>query len=108
MLHLPSETANSASSCSSMRFRGQRLRGATSSAAGGGPGTWDSVTPIWFNGASDVVWPNTAAPNGDEAIFGGATSGAVTLGEPINANIVTFNTDGYSVSGNTLTLSGTT
>ncbi len=80
---------------------------------GGGPGTWDNVTANWFDGAADVLWPNTAV-NADEAVFGGvAGTGLVTLGAPIFANRLTFNTNGYNVGDggvftNTLTLSGAT
>src|SRR4051812_10193271 len=43
----------------------------TGTATGGGTGTWDAVNNLWFDGTSDVIWPNTS-PNGDTALFGGA------------------------------------
>jgi autotransporter-associated beta strand protein len=99
------------------------LRGATASAAnfnwdpaphqnstaGSGTGTWDASTGNWFNGTSDVAWPNTS-PNGDTAIFSNATTAAtVTLSGTINANVVTFNSVNYTLTGGTaLALNGTT
>ncbi|MEQ1750931.1 MAG: hypothetical protein ABL974_15995, partial [Prosthecobacter sp.] len=68
--------------------------------AGGGTGTWDDLTTNnWFNGAN-VQWNNT---NFDTAVFGGA-AGTVTLGMPITAGGLTFNTNGYLLTGSTLTL----
>jgi autotransporter-associated beta strand protein len=65
---------------------------------GGGPGTWDTTTPNWFTGAATVPWTQNSS-----AIFGG-TAGTVTLGVPITAQNLTFATDGYTITGNTLTL----
>ena len=78
-------------------------------AGSGGTGTWDTVSPYW-NAAADGVagpfytWDNTAI---DSAIFAG-TPGIVTLGGPITANALTFNTAGYTLTGGTLTLAGAT
>ncbi len=72
---------------------------------GGGPtGVWDTTTTNWLNGATSVLWPNTAA---DSAIFGGAGGVSVTLQTGgITAKDLTFATDGYSFTGGTLTLGG--
>jgi fibronectin-binding autotransporter adhesin len=43
---------------------------------GGGTGTWNTTTPLWFNGATFQTWSNAAL---DNAVFGG-TAGTVTLG----------------------------
>src|SRR5262245_2166438 len=70
---------------------------------GGGTGTWNtSPPPHWFNGASFQTWSNAAL---DNAIFGG-TAGTVTLSVAITAHNLTFNTSGYTVTGNTMTLGG--
>ena len=69
---------------------------------GGGTGTWNTTTPLWFNGAIFQTWNNAAL---DNAVFGG-TAGTVTLGVAITAHNLTFNTSGYTVTGNTLTLGG--
>jgi fibronectin-binding autotransporter adhesin len=70
---------------------------------GGGTGTWNTSAPaLWFNGATFQTWNNAAL---DNAVFGG-TAGTVTLGVAITAHNLTFNTSGYTVTGNTLTLGG--
>ncbi|MEO6788089.1 MAG: autotransporter-associated beta strand repeat-containing protein, partial [Chthoniobacteraceae bacterium] len=75
----------------------------SSGTSGGGAGTWDLTTmnPWWDPiGAADVAWSNAGF---DIAIFGG-TAGTVTLGVPITAGGLTFNTSGYTITGSTLTL----
>jgi autotransporter-associated beta strand protein len=64
----------------------------------GGAGTWDTSSPNWFNGTSDVAWTN-----GNTAVFDG-TAGNVTVGSGISAAGLTFNIDGYALAGNTLSL----
>jgi autotransporter-associated beta strand protein len=68
----------------------------------GGSGNWNSIDPIWSDGASDVAWGNAGA---DTAVFGGAT-GAVTLDEAINALGLRFTTPDYvlDLGGLTMTL----
>ncbi len=70
----------------------------------GGTGTWNTSTANWFNGSADQTWNNTFSP---VAVFAG-TAGTVTLGTGITASALTFNTTGYTVTGNTLTLAGGT
>ena len=70
----------------------------------GGSGTWNTSTNTWTNGACCVKWSNVVFPPHD-AVFGG-TVGTVTLGSGITAHNITFNTDGYTLAGNTITLSG--
>src|SRR5262249_24322655 len=67
----------------------------------GGSGNWDTSNAFWFNGTTDVIWNNA---NNDAAIFAG-TPGAVTLTTGISARAVGFNTGGYTIQSNTLTLS---
>ncbi|MBA4015748.1 MAG: hypothetical protein C0483_01025 [Pirellula sp.] len=65
-----------------------------------GPFTWDLSTPNWWDGvAVDAAWINGT----DTAVFTG-TSGTVTLGAPISAGRLIFNSSGYSLAGGTLTL----
>jgi fibronectin-binding autotransporter adhesin len=79
--------------------------GSTPATPSGGTGTWDIVSPIWSLAGADVVWGNDGTHN---ATFGG-TAGTVTIGGTvINANALTFNTTGYTVTGGTLNFSGTT
>ena len=72
-----------------------------------GAGTWDTSTANWSltsGGTYDQLWVS-----GDNAIFEG-TPGTVTLGEAITATDITFAsaTSGYTISGNTLDLTGGT
>ncbi len=68
---------------------------------GAGTGKWNATDLNW-SGAS--TW-NNATP--DTATFGATGVGTVTLTTGIMAGGLTFNTAGYTVAGNTLTLSGT-
>ena len=68
----------------------------------GGSGTWNTSSALWFNGSSFQNWSNATL---DDAAFGG-TAGTVTLGVPITAHSLTFDTSGYTVTGSTLTLAG--
>ena len=67
----------------------------------------------WDNGASNFIWSTSAANwtgsawdnvNLKSAIFGATGAGTVTLGEPISAKDLTFNTPGYTITGDTLSL----
>lgn len=76
----------------------------------GGAGTWNASTANWWDGAANVAWPNAT----DTAIFGGTAGGLVVIdtGSGISAGGLTFNTNGYIISGNVpadvLTLAGAT
>lgn len=68
-----------------------------------GGGTWNTANANWWNGTADVAW---GAAN--VAIFGSGTDGtyAVTLGNAITAQALTFNNSGYTLSSaSALTLS---
>ena len=67
----------------------------------GGSGNWDDAGK-WFDGVSaDVSWSSPA-----DAVFTGA-AGTVTLNSPQSANSLTFKTNGYTLTGSTLTLGPT-
>ena len=72
----------------------------------GGTSAWDLSNGNWTidGGANNIGWVNA---NNDTAVFGD-TAGTVTLGVPITAGGLTFNTTGYTVTGSTLTLGGAT
>jgi autotransporter-associated beta strand protein len=71
------------------------------SASAGGAGTWDTTTLNWDAGAvPHVAWDNAA---NDTAIFGG-TAGAVTVATPITVGGVTITTNGYTFSGQTISI----
>ena len=79
----------------------------TTADADGGSGTWDTSSTNWDDaetGGFDATWDNS---NPDTAFFGGA-AGTVTLNTVITANGLVFNTAGYLITGNTLTLGGAT
>jgi fibronectin-binding autotransporter adhesin len=69
----------------------------TTGAGLGGAGIWGSASN-WFEGVGDVPW--TA---GSDAVFHG-TAGVVTLASPQSANSLTFKSNGYTLTGSTLTL----
>jgi autotransporter-associated beta strand protein len=101
------------------------LTAATSQAASydwnpvGGPGgTWDlTLNANWYDSGTlaNILWPNLATST---AVFGGGvtngpwlTGGAVAVDTGgVTVNAMTFNLNGYSLTGNTstITLSGTT
>lgn len=76
----------------------------TSGGGTGGSGTWNTSSLLWDNAGSMQAWSNAA---GDSALFGG-TAGTVTLGEAISASGLRFTTTGYTITADTLTLSGST
>ncbi|WP_261527630.1 autotransporter outer membrane beta-barrel domain-containing protein [Burkholderia multivorans] len=68
----------------------------------GGAGTWDNSTANWFNGSAATPW---AA--GSSAAFGG-TAGTVTVNGTVALGGATFGTTGYTITGGTLSLTGST
>lgn len=75
----------------------------------GGTGTWNTTSAFWSPNNDGVSGPYSAWNNAalDDAFFGG-TAGTVTLGGAITAHNLTFQTNGYSLTGGSLTLGGTT
>jgi fibronectin-binding autotransporter adhesin len=70
----------------------------TSTGAGlGGAGTWGSAAN-WFDGAGEVAWVS-----GGDAVFTG-TAGTVTLASPQSAASLSFKSNGYTLTGSTLTI----
>jgi autotransporter-associated beta strand protein len=72
----------------------------------GGTGTWDITKAQWTTDITGrtghVPWNNDHA---DRVVFAG-TAGTVTLGTGISVNGLKFETGGYALTGNTLTLAG--
>lgn len=77
-----------------------------SDAGTGGAGTWgNTLSQFWLPFTTpDQAWSNTTNAN-DTVTFAG-TAGTVTLANPISAGALVFNTTGYTMTGSTLTLSG--
>lgn len=74
---------------------------------GSGAG-WTSSNANFWNGSTNIAWPNTDA---DEAIFGAGSgvAGITTVGT-VTANKITFSPAGsgsYTLSGGNITLAGT-
>jgi autotransporter-associated beta strand protein len=55
------------------------------------------------DGTTNIPWVN-----GNDAAFTGTAAGTINLGSGITANSATFSANGYTIAGNTLTLSSTT
>jgi autotransporter-associated beta strand protein len=71
----------------------------------GGSGTWDiATTANWNDGGMSSKWYDFGGLD-YAAIFPG-TAGTVSLAANINVNQLTFNTTGYTLQNNTLTLNG--
>src|SRR6185369_5902011 len=66
----------------------------------GGSGSWDTSASKWFNGSSNAAW----AANNDAVFWG--TAGTLTLAVPQSVNSLSFKSNGYTITGSTLTLSG--
>lgn len=74
----------------------------------GGSGTWDANDTVqWFNGVNSVKWP-AAGGLDDDAVFGGSPGTVSLANGGITANDLAFNTTGYSLQGQTITLNGST
>ncbi|MBW8780515.1 MAG: autotransporter-associated beta strand repeat-containing protein [Verrucomicrobia bacterium] len=69
----------------------------------GGTGTWDTTSPLWWNGTSAVAWTDTTGTV-DTAVFGG-TAGTVTLGSSLGALGLQFSTTAYTLATGSNTLS---
>lgn len=79
---------------------------ATFGGTSGGTGIWDSnTTTNWSNAASEQAWTDTTGV--DTAAFGG-TAGTVTVSGTVTANKLQLNLTGYTLTGGTVSLSGTT
>jgi len=81
-------------------------------AGDGGTATWDTTTQSRFkNGAAGTTylrWVNSSTGNDHTAVFGG-TAGTVSVASGgVTSSGLTFNTTGYVVQSNTITLSGST
>jgi fibronectin-binding autotransporter adhesin len=76
----------------------------------GGSGIWNTSNLFWSPNSDGTSGPYNASWNNvalDDAIFG-STAGTITLGSPITVHTMTFQTSGWTLNDNTLTLAGTT
>ncbi|MGA2060516.1 MAG: hypothetical protein ABSG67_08550 [Thermoguttaceae bacterium] len=97
-------------------FPAYGVQAATYSWDPGTSGTWawdTSTYNNWYNSISntDILWPNltdSVADFGAGNLNGTITGGAVTVASGgVQANAITFDIAGYSLSGGTITMSGT-
>jgi fibronectin-binding autotransporter adhesin len=73
-----------------------------------GSGTWSTVDANWWNGSSDVVWPNLSTSTATIGANSGA-AGTITVDGSLTLNRITFNAPGsgaYTVTGGTLGFAG--
>jgi fibronectin-binding autotransporter adhesin len=71
-----------------------------------GTGTWSTGTSNWGTVSGGPYTTGTWSNSPADAAFFEGTAGTVTLGSAITAAGLTFSVPGYTVSGGTLTLSG--
>jgi autotransporter-associated beta strand protein len=80
-------------------------------AGAGGTGTWDSSTVNRFSdstGTTFLRWVDSAANNSHTAVFGGIAGTVSVAASGVTASGLDFQTTGYEVNSNTITLTGTT
>jgi fibronectin-binding autotransporter adhesin len=74
-----------------------------------GSGTWSTADANWWNGSTNVVWPNLATSSAIIGANSGA-AGTITVDGSLTLNAITFNAPGsgaYTVTGGTLGFAGT-
>ncbi len=70
----------------------------------GGGGTWNTTNTNWDNATAaglSVVWGNATS---SDAVFGGAAGPSTITVGTVTANDMSFDTDGYTLTGGTITL----
>jgi fibronectin-binding autotransporter adhesin len=91
--------------------RGQVTWDATTGTSGpqDGSGTWSTADANWWNGSTNVVWPNLTTSSAIIGANSGA-AGTITVDGSLTLNAITFNAPGsgaYTVTGGTLGFAGT-
>ena len=91
-------------------YKGESLSGTPllwGATGAGGSGTWDvATTANWNDGGLATKWYDFGGTD-YAALFQG-TAGTVSLSSAIKVNRLLFNTTGFTLQNNTLTLNGTT
>lgn len=78
--------------------------GVTGTGTAGGSGTWDTSSNFWWDGSSQANW--SVSSGQCDAVFAG-TPGTVTIDPAgVTASNLNFNTAGYTLTGGSLTLAG--
>ncbi|MEY3205490.1 MAG: hypothetical protein RLZZ21_1821, partial [Planctomycetota bacterium] len=81
----------------------------TTSGPQDGSGTWSTSDANWWNGTTDVVWPNLTTSSAIIGANSGA-AGTITASGSLTLNAITFNAPGsgsYTLTGGTLGFAGT-
>ena len=90
-------------------YKGESLSSAPlywGSSGNGGSGTWDlGSTANWYDGGASTAWHDFGG-NDYSAVFTG-TAGTVSLASNVNVSRITIQSAGYTLQGNSLTLTGT-
>jgi autotransporter-associated beta strand protein len=74
-----------------------------------GSGTWSTGDANWWDGSTDVVWPNLPTSSAIIGANSGA-AGTINVSGSLTLNAITFNSPGsgaYTVTGGTLGFAGT-
>ena len=80
----------------------------TTSGPQDGSGTWSTSDANWWNGTTDVVWPNLTTSSAIIGVNSGA-AGTITASGSLTLNAITFNAPGsgtYTLTGGTLGFAG--
>lgn len=80
----------------------------TTSGPQDGSGTWSTSDTNWWNGTTDVVWPNLTTSSAIIGANNGA-AGTITTSGSLTLNAITFNAPGsgtYTLTGGTLGFAG--
>lgn len=79
-------------------------------AGNGGAGTWDTTTNNRFknsaSGSTYLSWVNSSVGNHHSAVFGGIAGTVSVASGGVTASGLDFQTDGYVIQNNTITLTG--
>jgi autotransporter-associated beta strand protein len=90
-------------------YKGESLSSAPlywGSSGNGGSGTWDlGSTANWYDGGASTAWHDFGGSDYSAEFTG--TAGTVSLASNINVNRLTIQSAGYTLQGNSLTLTGT-
>jgi autotransporter-associated beta strand protein len=68
--------------------------------------TWDGVGGSTWNTATSSNWTGSVWAAGDNATFSSAGVGTVTVASGVSVNNLTFNTAGYTLTGEALAITG--
>ncbi|MBL8852903.1 MAG: autotransporter-associated beta strand repeat-containing protein [Planctomycetaceae bacterium] len=81
------------------------------SVGNGNSGTWDTTTVNRFknsaSGSTYLRWVNSSLGNQHTAVFGGTAGTVSVAASGVTASGLDFQTDGYVIQNNTITLTGT-